>query len=201
MRWHVPPTSCPQTALLWRPVLFPIHTTGGATGARTASSILAHRRHRVLERTPRREMLPVTDPALDLHVLQLLLRVIPHFLLLFAVLLPRHARPEDDVLAHARGVEARPRGMALFEAELGPAFALGDAGVDIFLDNGGADAAGSFDSFAVVVETVGDDGFGTVLVGRHGLRGQACGVFNVVFDVVGPVMAAGRMSENVGDGS
>ena len=91
--------------------------------------------------------------------------------------------------------------MALFEAELGPAFALGDAGVDVFLDNGGADTAGGFDSFAVVVETVGDDGFGTVLVGRHGLRGQACGVFNVVFDVVGPVMAAGRMSENVGDDS
>ena len=85
--------------------------------------------------------------------------------------------------------------MALFEPKLGPAFALGDPGVDVFLDNGGADASGSFDSFAVVVETVGDDGFGAVFVRRHGLRGQACGVFNVVFDVVGPVMAAGRMSE------
>ena len=89
--------------------------------------------------------------------------------------------------------------MALFETELGPAFALGDAGVDVFLDDGGADAAGSFDSFAVVVETVGDDGFGAVFVGRHGLRGQACGVFNVVFDVVGPVMAACRKSEKGGD--
>ena len=60
--------------------------------------------------------------------------------------------------------------MALFEPELGPASALRDAGVDVFFDDGGADAAGSLDPLAVVVETVGDDGFGPVLVRGYGLR-------------------------------
>lgn len=116
-------------------------------------------------------MFAVADPALDLHVLQLLLRVIPDLLLFLAVLLPRHAGAEDDVLAHAGGVEARSRGVALFEPELRPAFALGDARVDVFLDDGGADATGGLDPFAVVVEAVGDDGFGPVFVRGDGLRG------------------------------
>ncbi len=42
----------------------------------------------------------------------------------------------------------------------------------MLLDDGGADAAGGFDAFAVVVETVGGDGFGPVLVGGYGLWGQ-----------------------------
>ena len=61
--------------------------------------------------------------------------------------------------------------MALFEPELSPSFALGDAGVDVFFDDGGADAAGDFDAFAVIIEAVGDDGFGAVLVRGNGLRG------------------------------
>ena len=61
--------------------------------------------------------------------------------------------------------------MTLFEPELGPAFALGDARVNVFFDDGGANAAGGFDAFAVVVEAVGDDGFGAVLVRGYGLRG------------------------------
>ena len=60
--------------------------------------------------------------------------------------------------------------MSLFEPEFRPALALGDAGVDVFFDDGGAYAAGGFDAFAVVIETVGDDGFGTVLVRGYGLR-------------------------------
>ena len=62
--------------------------------------------------------------------------------------------------------------MSLFEPKLCPAFALGDAGVDVFFDNGGAYAANGLDSFTVVVETVGDDCFGAVLVGGYGLRRQ-----------------------------
>ena len=60
--------------------------------------------------------------------------------------------------------------MSLLEPEFGPASALGDAGVDVFFDDGGADAAGRFDPFAVVVVAVGDDGFGPVLVRGYGLR-------------------------------
>lgn len=167
MRRHVTPTPSAQPPLLRRRIFLPI----GARRARTGRSILPHRRHRIFERTPGGEMLAVADPAFDLHVLQLLLRVVPDLLLLLAVLLPRHARPEDDVLADAGGVEARSRGVALFEPEFRPAFALGDARVDILFDDGGADAAGGLDSFAVVVEAVGDDGFGPVFVRGHDLRG------------------------------
>lgn len=60
--------------------------------------------------------------------------------------------------------------MAFFEPKFRPAFALGDAGVDEFFDNGGAYAASGFDPFAVVVEPVGNDRFGTVLVRGYGLR-------------------------------
>lgn len=60
--------------------------------------------------------------------------------------------------------------MPFLEPKLCPAFALGDAGVDIFFDNGGAYASSSLDTFAVVVEVVGDDSLGTVLVGGYGLR-------------------------------
>ena len=116
-------------------------------------------------------MLAVADAAFDLHVLELLLRVVPDLLLLLAVLLPRHARPEDDVLAHARGVEARSRRVAFFEPEFRPAFALGHARVHVFFDDGAADASGGLDAFAVVVESVGDDGFGAVFVRRYGLCG------------------------------
>lgn len=87
--------------------------------------------------------------------------------------------------------------MALFEAELGPAFALGDAGVDVFFDDGGADAAGRLDAFAVVVEAVGYYCFCAVFVRRYGLRGEGGGVVEVVFDVFGPVGTAGRLSEKL----
>ena len=87
--------------------------------------------------------------------------------------------------------------MALFEAELGPALALGDAGVDVFFDNGGADAAGGFDTLAVVVEAVGYDGFSAVFIRGYSLGWQGCGVVEVVFDVVGPVWTADRMLERL----
>lgn len=60
--------------------------------------------------------------------------------------------------------------MSFLEPKLRPAFALGDAGVDVLLDNGGAYAAGGFDTFAFVVEVVRDDGFGTVFVRGYDLR-------------------------------
>ena len=49
----------------------------------------------------------------------------------------------------------------------------------------------------MVVEGVGYDGFGAVFVRGYGLGGQGCGVVEVVFDVVGPVWTAGRMSERL----
>jgi len=81
--------------------------------------------------------------------------------------------------------------VALFEAELGPGAAFGDAGVDGLFNDGGTDTAGGFYLFAVVVEAVGDGGFGAVFVGGDLGGGEGVGV--VEFFVVGPVGAAGRM--------
>ena len=78
--------------------------------------------------------------------------------------------------------------MALFETKLGPGAALGDAGVDGFFDDGGADAAYGFDFLAIVVEAVGDGGFGAVFVG--GDLGGRKDVGVVEFFVVSPVGAA-----------
>lgn len=133
-------------------------------------------------------MLSVTDPALDLLILQLLLHAVLVRLLLFRIRLPVDARPEDDVLAHARGLERRAGGLALLEAEFGPALALGDARVDVLLDDGGAYSAGGLDFFAVVVEAVRYYCSGAVFVGGYLLWGEGGGI--VEFFVVGPVGAA-----------
>ena len=133
-------------------------------------------------------MLPVTNPALDLLIFQLRLDAVLLGLLLLPVLLPRHTRPENDILAHTRRIEAGPRGVAFFQAEFGPAAALGNAGIHGFFDHGGADAARGFHFFAVVVEAISDGGFGAVFVGGD-LRGRE-GVGVVEFFVIGPVGAA-----------
>lgn len=184
MRRHIAPSSSSQPAFLGLLVV----AIGATCTSRVA--IFAHGRHGVFERTSGSEMLAIANPALDLLILQLRLDAILLGLLLLAVLLPRHARPEDDVLADGGRIEARPGGVAFFEAELGPGAAFGDAGVDGFFDDGGADAAGGFDLFAVVVEAVGDVSFGAVFVGGDLGRGEGVGV--VEFFVVGPVLAARR---------
>ena len=133
-------------------------------------------------------MLPVTDTALHLLILQLLLHAVLVRLLLLRICLPVDARPEDDVLAHSRGFEGRAQGLAFLQAELGPAFALGDAGVDVSLCDGGAYSAGGLDLFAVVVEAVGYYGLGPIFVGSYLLGGEDGGIVELF--VVGPVGAA-----------
>ena len=78
--------------------------------------------------------------------------------------------------------------MSLLEAELGPAAPGGDGRVDGLTDDGGADAAGSFDTLAVVVEAVGNDGFGAVFIGGNGLGRKRGGIVELF--VVSPVRAA-----------
>ena len=120
-------------------------------------------------------MLPIANPALDLHVLQLLLRIVFLRLLLLPILLPRDARLEDYVLAYGGGVEGWTGRVVLLEPEFGPGPPLCDAGVDGFFDDGGADAARGLYAFAVVVEAVGCYCFGAIFVGGHLLRGQRGG--------------------------
>lgn len=136
-------------------------------------------------------MLSGTDPTLDLLILELIL----HAALLAALLLrllglslPVNAGTEDDVFTDGGGVERRTSGVALLEAELCPRSSLGHPGVDMFADNGGLDAAGDFHFLVLIVEAVGDDGFGAVFVRDHLLRGERGGV--VEFLIVCPVGAA-----------
>lgn len=133
-------------------------------------------------------MLPVANPAFNLLILKLLLQTplinAPRHLLpripfpaILAILpflgvpLPRHARPENDVLAYAGGVKTRARGVTLFEAEFRPRPSFGYTGVDGFANNGCADAAGGFHLFAGVVEGVCRYRFGAVFIRGDGLWG------------------------------
>ncbi|KAL8668611.1 MAG: hypothetical protein Q9168_006763 [Polycauliona sp. 1 TL-2023] len=147
-------------------------------------------------------MLAIADSAFHLLILELLLQAIRidpaarhnpavPFFDIFAFLLvplPGDAGPENNVLAYAGGVEAGADRVALFEAELGPFAAGGNAGADGFADDGFADPLRKFDFFAGVIEGVGDFGLGAVFVGRDGGRGEGGGV--VEFFVVGPIRAA-----------
>ena len=137
-------------------------------------------------------MLAVADPALNFHVLQFLFRIVLPALLyvLFTIFLPRNAGAEDDVFAHAGGVEGGARGMVLLEAEFGPRPALGHAGVDCLFDDGGTNPAGRFHAFTVVVEAVGYHCFGAVFVGGDLLRGKDVLVLGSFFEIFGPVGAA-----------
>lgn len=121
-------------------------------------------------------MLPIANTALDFHILELLLRIIPNLLLLLAILLPRDARPEDDILPHARSIEGRARSVAFLETEFRPGATFGDAWVHGLFFDGGADPTCGFDTLAAVVEAVGYHGFGAVFVCGYGLGWKGVGV-------------------------
>lgn len=133
-------------------------------------------------------MLPVTDPTLDLLVLQLILHTALVRLLLLGIRLPVDARSEQDVLADGGRVEGWTLGVPFLQPEFRPCFAFGDPWVDVLLHDRRADSSRGFHFFAVVVEAVGYDGFGAVFVGGDLLGREGGGV--VEFFVVGPVFAA-----------
>lgn len=195
MRRHIPASTRTQSA---RGIDF-ILILGQGIDDRPA---LLNRRHRVLERTPRSEMLSAADPTLDLLILQ---GILPRLILLGHARpalrlfrldgLPVHARPELQVLGDAGGVGLRAFGLALLETEFRPGPPLGDVGVDALAVDGRAGSAGGFDTAAVVVEAVDDRGFGAVFVGGRDRRWQGGRVRDVrLRDIVSPVGAA-RMGE------
>lgn len=136
-------------------------------------------------------MLLGADTALDLLVLELVLHAlgVGVLALVLGLLLPVGRGPEDDVLAHGRGVGRGARRVAARQAELGPLLALGDAGVDHLAVGDEADAAGGLDRLAVLVQAVRDDGLCAVAVldGLVAREGGAWYFFVVV--IVGPVPA------------
>lgn len=185
-----------------------------ATGAETAGGlatlfVLGHGvgdgggtvvrgRHRVLERTPRGEMLALADSALDLLVAQLFLQTLllgfaAAGLCLFGLhVLPVSARAEQDVLPHGRRVRLRSFRFALLQSELRPGPALRHHRVHSFLVHSGAGLARHLHFAALVVEAVQDRRLRAIFVhSRHGRRQRrwVVGLFRVR-DVVGPVGAA-----------
>ena len=146
-------------------------------------------------------MLPIANPALDLLILQDLLHslirafrpghgagLLLHFLAAAQILLPRHAGAENDVLAYTCRLEGGSFTVPFLQTEFCPTAPFGDAGVDDFADDSGADAARGLDFFAGIVEAVGHNGPGAVLVGGD-LRTREDGGIIELF-VVGPVGAA-----------
>jgi hypothetical protein len=134
-------------------------------------------------------VLAVADTALDLLVLELVLHGLSVGVgaLLLGILAPRDAGAEDDVLADGGGVGGRARGVLCAQAELGPRFPGGDAGVDCLGLGDVADPASRLDLLALVVVSVCDDRLGAILV-RDGLgrRQLGGGLLDVV--VVGPIV-------------
>lgn len=74
------------------------------TGTDIRGALLSHGRHGVLEGTSGCEMLAVTDTALDLLVLQLVLHASGLSLLLLGIFAPVRARSEYDVLSDRGGI-------------------------------------------------------------------------------------------------
>ena len=148
-------------------------------------SVLASRRHGVLEGTLGGEMVSGTDTALDLHLLERVgLLVLLGRLLLGAAGLEADGGLEHDVLTERGGV-SRACGLAGLLANLGPCPALSDARVLLLLDDGAADALGALYFFAVLVDENGHDRLGAVLVLGDLRRGDGGG--EVGLAVFGPV--------------
>lgn len=148
MRRHVAATANTQTTRTFVRI--------GALRSSTSPS-LVDGRHRILERTPGRKVLSGTNPTLDLLVLQLVLdtALLATILLsLSGLRLPVNRGPENNILADGGRVEGRTSGMALFQPELSPCFALRNLRVHVFADNSRLDAARDFYFLALVVEAV-----------------------------------------------
>ena len=140
-------------------------------------------------------MLSAADTALDLLVLELLLQSLLAGIGagVLLVLAPVDAGAEDDVLTHGGGVGGRALGVLDALAELGPCFAVGDAGVHGLGMCGVADATSGLDLVAGIVVAEGDDGLCAVLVGNGLGRGEI-GAGLLVVVVVGPILPFGGVS-------
>lgn len=127
---------------------------------------LAHWGHGVLERTSGCKVLSVTDTALDLLVLELLLDAALLALLLIVLLagLPVCARSEHDILCDGSSIERGAGSVALLKTELGPFSPLGDVGVDVLLHDGLLDPPCCLDFLAVIVDSVSDHSLCAIFV-------------------------------------
>lgn len=155
---------------------------------RSGSSGIVERREGILVRASRGEMIALTDTTGHLLVLELVLEFALGRLVLLLRRLPICGGPEDNVFADRGGGEVGSGRAALFLAEFGPFFALGDAGVDVLFYDSRADLAGRLDFLVAVGQAIRDYCLGSVRVGDDLLRREGGGVIELF--VVGPVRAA-----------
>jgi hypothetical protein len=134
-------------------------------------------------------MLTVANTTLDLLVLELVLHGLGGSVggLVLLGLSPVDAWSEDDVLTDRGGVGSRAWGILCAEAELGPGFSVGDAGVYGLLVGCKSDTASSLNLAAVVIVAECDDGLCSILV-LDGLRLREIGGGLLDIVVVGPVV-------------
>lgn len=134
-------------------------------------------------------MLAVTDTALDLLVAKLVLHGlrVGVGLLVLGVLAPVGAGPEDDVLAHGGRVGDGPLRVLGAVAELGPGLAVRHPRVHALRMRRVSHTAGRLDLLAVLVDVVGDDGLGAILVAERLRRRELHGGLIHVL-IVGPVV-------------
>lgn len=144
-------------------------------------------------------MLAIADTALDLLVLELVLHGLGVRVgaLLLGILAPGDAGSEDDVLADGGGIGGRSRGIFGAQAELGPRFPVGDAGVDCLGLGDIADPTSGLYFLALIVVSECDDGLGTIFIrdglGRRKIRRDLLDV--VVVGPVVPDFRSGGVSE------
>ncbi len=134
-------------------------------------------------------MLSGTDTALDLLALKLVLYASCLWLLLLGILAPVDTWLENDVLADGGGIECWASLVLCGHAELAPCLALCNAWADNLLVDSRANAAGGLDLLSIVVQAVGDDRLGSILVGGDLLWWEVKGVI-VKLLVIGPILAA-----------
>jgi len=153
---------------------------------------LANRRHRVLVRAARGEMLAVADTALDLLVLEFVLHGlgVDVLALVLGILAPVGRWLEDNVLADGRSIRGRAGAILDALAELGPALAIRNAGVDDLAVGDETDSPRGLHLLVLIVVVVLDNGGAAILVGdllrgREDILGHLLAV-----DIVGPVVPA-----------
>lgn len=138
-------------------------------------------------------MLSVANSALDLLVLELVLHGlgIGILALVLGILAPVGRWLEDDVLANGCRIGCGTSTILGRSSKLGPALAIGDAGVDNLAMGDEANATGRLHLLVLVVDVILDDGRAAILVGDLlGGRELVGGLLGV--DVVGPVMSGKR---------
>lgn len=133
-------------------------------------------------------MFAVADTALDGLVLELLLHGVGVGVLglVLGILTPVGAETEDDVLADRRGIGLGTGAILLRQTKLGPGLAFRYAGVDDLTVCNHTNTAGCLDLLAILVESICDCGFRTVLV-LDGLRGRKFEGDLVGLIIVGPI--------------